>query len=101
MPRTHLSLKGDRYDLVVNATAAGHSGRMAALPGPLLARGGDCYDLSYGAAFAPFRAWSEAQGAARIADGLGMLVGQAAAAFEAWRGVVPDRLDAVIARLHE
>lgn len=101
VPRTHLSLKGDRYDLVVNATAAGHSGRMAALPGLLLARGGDCYDLSYGAAFAPFRAWSEAQGAARIADGLGMLVGQAAAAFEAWRGVVPDRLDAVIARLRE
>ena len=51
---------------------------------PLLADGGDCYDLSYGKAFAPFQAWAEAQGAARIADGLGMLVEQGAAAFEIW-----------------
>jgi shikimate dehydrogenase len=90
LPRTHLSLKGDRYDLVVNATSAGHSGRMAALPGQLLAPGGDCYDLSYGKAFVPFREWAQAQGATRIADGLGMLVEQAAAAFARWRGLRPE-----------
>lgn len=89
-PRTHLSLKGDRYDLIVNATSAGHDGQMVTLPGTLLVAGGDCYDLSYGKAFAPFRAWAEAQGAARIADGLGMLVEQGAAAFEIWRGVRPQ-----------
>lgn len=89
-PRTHYTLKGDRYDLIINATSAGHGGRMVTLPGQLLADGGDCYDLSYGAAFEPFRAWAQTQGAARIADGLGMLVGQAAAAFEQWRGVHPD-----------
>ncbi|SFF25529.1 shikimate dehydrogenase [Fontimonas thermophila] len=89
-PCTHLALKGDRYDLIINATSAGHDGRMVRLPGQLLAAGGDCYDLSYGEAFAPFAAWARAQNAARIADGLGMLVEQAAAAFERWRGVRPD-----------
>jgi shikimate dehydrogenase len=98
VPRTHLALKGDRFDLIVNATSAGHNGRMAALPGQLVAPGGDCYDLSYGAAFAPFRAWAGQQRAARIADGLGMLVEQAACAFALWRGLQPDSA-AVIAGL--
>ncbi len=90
VPRTHLSLKGDRYQLIINATSAGHAGQMVALPGPMLAAGGDCYDLSYGKAFAPFAAWAQAQGAARIADGFGMLVEQAAAAFALWRGRHPE-----------
>jgi len=89
-PCTHLALKGDVFDLVINATAAGHSGQMPKLPGQLLAPGGACYDLSYGAAFAPFEAWARSQGAARIADGLGMLVEQAAVSFALWRGLRPQ-----------
>lgn len=88
-PRTHLALKGDQYDLIVNATSAGHSGLMPRLPDGLVAAGGACYDLSYGAAFEPFRAWAQAQGAPRISDGLGMLVEQAAGAFAIWRGQRP------------
>lgn len=88
-PRTHATLKGDQFDLIINATSAGHSGVMPRMPSHLLVAGGACYDLTYGAAHAPFRAWAEAQGATRIADGLGMLVEQAAEAFELWRGVRP------------
>ena len=89
-PCTHAALKGDRFDLVINATSAGHQGLMPRLPGALLAQGAACYDLSYGAAHAPFRAWAQAQGAATVADGLGMLVEQAAAAFALWRVVRPQ-----------
>lgn len=89
-PCTHLALKGDQFDLIINATSAGHGGGMPRLPGQLLAAGGACYDLSYGKAFEPFAAWACTQGAARVSDGLGMLVEQAAAAFEIWRGVKPD-----------
>lgn len=89
-PCTHLALKGDRYDLIINATSAGHGGRMFPLPGPLLAEGGGVYDLSYGPAHEPFAAWARGQGAAVICDGLGMLVGQAAAAFQLWRGQRPQ-----------
>lgn len=90
VPRTHVALKGDRYDVIINATSAGHDGALPMLPGPLLADGGDCYDLSYGAASQPFCKWSRSQKAACSSDGLGMLVEQAASSFERWRGVRPD-----------
>jgi shikimate dehydrogenase len=89
-PATHIALKGDLFDLIINATSVGHSGAQLRLPGQLLAEGGACYDLSYGKAFEPFAGWACAQGAARVSDGLGMLVEQAAAAFEIWRGVKPE-----------
>ena len=59
------------------------------MPGQLLAEGGVCYDLSYGKAFLPFADWARGQRAAQVADGLGMLVEQAAVSFELWRGVRP------------
>lgn len=89
LPRTHIALKGDRYEVIVNATSAGHQGLMPMLPGLLLATGGDCYDLSYGSAHAPFATWASGQQAGRIEDGLGMLVEQARFAFALWRGVAP------------
>lgn len=89
-PCTHTALKGDLFDLVINATSAGHSGEMPRLPGGLLAPDGVCYDLSYGAAHQPFRQWAEAQSAAKVCDGLGMLVEQAAQAFSLWTGQRPD-----------
>lgn len=92
LPRTHLALKGDRYDVIINATSAGHSGLMPSIPGQILAANGKCYDLSYGEAHAPFAAWAESQAASQVHDGLGMLVEQAAAAFKLWRGVSPDTL---------
>ena len=90
VPRTHIALKGDRFDVVINATSAGHSGAIPVLPGQILADGGDCYDLGYGASHGPFARWAAEQGARRSEDGLGMLVEQAAGAFELWRGVRPS-----------
>ncbi|HSW13215.1 MAG TPA: shikimate dehydrogenase [Solimonas sp.] len=89
-PCTHAALKGDSFDLVINATSAGHSGVMPKMPEGLLAPGAVCYDLSYGKAFEPFAAWARAQGAAQVHDGLGMLVEQAAVSFALWRGQRPD-----------
>lgn len=90
IPRTHIALKGDQFDVIINATSAGHQGVMPLLPGPLLARGGVCYDLSYGVAHGPFAGWARKQEAGQIEDGLGMLIEQAASAFLLWRGVRPD-----------
>lgn len=88
-PCTFLALKGDRYDLVINATSAGHSAQAPVLPSGLLEPDAVAYDLSYGPAFAPFAAWAQAQGLP-VHDGLGMLVAQAVEAFERWRGVRPE-----------
>ncbi len=89
-PATHLSLRGDQFDLIINATSAGHDGESPRLSAGVLAAGGACYDLSYGKAHVPFAQWAQAQKASKIADGLGMLVEQAAVSFELWRAVKPS-----------
>ena len=48
------------------------------------------YDMMYAAAPTPFLAHARACGAAAVADGLGMLVAQAAAAYALWRGFSPE-----------
>ena len=81
-------LHGQQFDLIINATAASLAGELPPLPDGLLAPGGIAYDMMYGRA-TPFLAWAAAHGAGQCADGLGMLVEQAAEAFFVWRGVRP------------
>ena len=78
------------YDLLINATAAGLGKEGLTLPSSLLGETSLAYDLVYGPASRPFLDWARKGGAARVTDGLGMLVEQAAEAFAAWRGVRPD-----------
>ena len=78
------------FDVVINGTSAGLTGR-GALIDERVARQAVCYDMLYSRDGAtPFLAWAGAAGASTVADGLGMLVEQAAAAFAIWRGVRPD-----------
>ena len=76
-------------DLVINATSQGHRGDAPAFSADWLAPGGLCYDLNYGPAAAPLRSVCTAAGIA-YADGLGMLVNQAALSFQLWTGELPD-----------
>jgi len=80
---------GKSFDLVINATSASLSGRALSLPDGLFAPGSLAYDMMYGKGETPFLALARQQGAARLADGLGMLAEQAAEAFFLWRGVRP------------
>lgn len=82
-------LAGKSFDLVVNATSASLSGESLPLPSGIFGAGSLAYDMMYGKGETPFMVLARAQGAARCADGLGMLVGQAAEAFHVWRGVRP------------
>jgi len=90
------SLAGQAFDLVVNATSAGLAGELPPLPPGLLAAGALAYDMVYGRE-TEFLAMARAAGA-QTADGLGMLVEQAAESFFVWRGVRPETQD-VLARL--
>ncbi len=77
------------FDLIINATSASLSGESLPLPPGIFAPGSLAYDMMYGQGETPFLALARVQGAAMRADGLGMLVEQAAEAFFVWRGVRP------------
>jgi len=78
------------FELIVDATAAGHSGEALSLPFSLPAPRALCYHLSYGIAATGFLAWARAAQAGQALDGLGMLVEQAAESFAIWHGVRPE-----------
>ncbi len=82
-------LGGRQFEVIINATSSGLSDELPPLPPGIFAPGALAYDMMYGRE-TPFIKFAREQGAAIVADGLGMLVEQAAAAFEIWRGVRPD-----------
>lgn len=84
------ALAGESFDLVINATAAGLSGEVPALHPNVFDPGAVAYDMVYGATPTAFVRWALLAGAAQAWDGTGMLVEQAAEAFEIWRGVRPE-----------
>lgn len=88
-------LAGSSFDLILNGTSASLSGALPPLPGGLLAEGGSCYDLAYGKEPTPFVLWGREQHAIISADGIGMLVEQAAEAFLIWRGIFPETVPVI------
>ncbi len=78
------------FDLIINGTAASLQGIMPPIPESCLASVVHCYDMMYGGRPTAFENWCEDQGAAKVMNGLGMLVEQAAESFSIWRGKMPD-----------
>ncbi|WP_416411427.1 shikimate dehydrogenase [Pantoea sp. App145] len=94
------SLAGQSFDLIINATSSGVKGDVPPLPISLISQHTRCYDMFYQPGLTPFLFWCQQQGAQQLADGLGMLVGQAAHAFQLWHGVMPE-ITPVIAQLKQ
>jgi shikimate dehydrogenase len=86
---TSLEATGRGYDVVLNGTASSVHGARVPVGPEVLRPGGLALDMMYGAAAGGFVAWAETHGAIGR-DGLGMLVEQAAEAFELFRGVAPQ-----------
>jgi shikimate dehydrogenase len=82
--------RGAGYDLVVNATSASLFGQLPPIQASVFRPGCLAYDLTYGKGLTPFLKLAREAGAKKIADGVGMLIEQAAEAFEHWRGIRPD-----------
>jgi shikimate dehydrogenase len=89
----------EAFDLIINATSASTRGEAFALREALFTERSFAYDRAYGAGARAFVAYARAHGA-RAADGLGMLVEQAAESFALWRGKRPDTAP-VLARLRQ
>ena len=80
----------DAFDIVINATSASLSADLPPLPTTAFASDGLAYDMVYGKGLTPFLQLAQRSGVNRLADGVGMLVEQAAESFNWWRGVRPD-----------
>ena len=85
------------FDLVINATSASLAGASPEVPAGCFAYGCLGYEMLYGKGLTPFLRLAKAAGAARLADGAGMLVEQAAEAFAWWRGIRPETAPVIAA----
>jgi shikimate dehydrogenase len=81
-------IKNDPVDIIINATSASLDQQMPSIVAGV-ANNAICYDLMYGKQ-TPFMDWAQNNNASMVVDGLGMLVEQAASAFEFWTGKQPD-----------
>jgi shikimate dehydrogenase len=85
------------FDIVLNSTSASLFDTTPPIPPAAFQDALLAYDLAYGKGKSPFLALAERAGAARLADGVGMLVEQAAEAFLWWRGHRPDTAPVIAA----
>jgi shikimate dehydrogenase len=79
----------ERFDIIINASASSLNAVESPVPASVLRPGALALDMMYGAAAAGFLNWARRHGA-ESRDGLGMLVEQAAEAWQLWRGIRPD-----------
>lgn len=78
------------FDLIINGTSMSLQDQAPPLESSQITSETACYDMAYGTEPTAFLRWAGEQGVTRLADGLGMLVEQAAESFQLWRGVRPD-----------
>ena len=78
----------EAFDVVINGTSTSMSGAAVPVSPAVLNPGALACDMMYGTAAEGFIDWARSHGAVPR-DGVGMLVEQAAEAFEFWRGVRP------------
>jgi shikimate dehydrogenase len=83
------------FDVIVNGTSASLFGQAPDVPSVAFAPGCLAYEMAYGKGATPYLLQARAAGAGRLVDGVGMLVEQAALAFEWWRGVRPETSQAI------
>ncbi len=83
------AIPGVQFEIVINATSSSLTGTAPEVPQRVFGAHTLAYDMVYGKGLTPFLKLAQAQGVSRLADGLGMLVEQAAESFYLWRHVFP------------
>ena len=82
--------KSERFDLVFNATSASLRGELPPIDAAVFGNAALAYELAYGKGLTPFLRLAQNAGVPQLADGVGMLVEQAAEAWVWWRNVRPE-----------
>ncbi len=79
-------LKKEPFQVVINATSASLTGSSLNIPSSIISKQTIAYDLMYSRQHTSFEQLANSQNAAIVSNGLGMLVEQAALAFNIWTG---------------
>lgn len=87
---TELPHRQGGFDLVLNATSGSLRGELPAVPANVFRQCVLAYDMVYDKHATVFMRYAAEHGAAYAADGLGMLVCQAAESYRLWRGFEAD-----------
>ena len=83
-------LMGEQFDIIINGTSTSLHDELPPIPHGVFAPDALAYDMVYSAGLTPFLKRAQQEKAGMLADGLGMLVEQAAESFFIWRGVKPE-----------
>lgn len=78
------------FDIIINATSASLNDELPQLPAGIFNDNSLAYDMMYSNEPTRFLTYAKQQGVKHLADGVGMLVEQAAESFFLWRGIRPD-----------
>ncbi len=84
------SINAGPFDFIINGTSASVSHTHLPLHHSLISPQTRCYDMFYSSQPTVFLDWAKQCGSQHCANGLGMLVEQAAESFYIWRGVKPE-----------
>jgi len=83
-------IPAEHFDLIVNGTSSSLNHDAPAIDPETFDDCALAYDLVYAPEATPFMRLAQRGGARAVADGLGMLIEQAAESFQFWRGMRPD-----------
>lgn len=86
---SYQALAGMRFDIIINATSSSLNNELPPIPSGLFSARTLAYDMVYGKGLTPFLQRAQAEHAGMLADGVGMLVEQAAESWLIWRGRLP------------
>lgn len=85
-----MGFSDEHFDIIINATSASLHNALPELPASIFARATLAYDMMYSHEPTRFLKFARQNGARQLADGIGMLVEQAAESFFLWRGIRPQ-----------
>ncbi len=80
----------ESFDLIIHSSSLGHQGKTLEFLPQHFHDKTVCYDLSYAKAAQPFIKFCHSIGVQSTYDGIGMLIEQAASAFDLWFGLKPN-----------
>lgn len=84
------ALVGREFDIIINATSSSLNNDLPPIPRGVFTHRTLAYDMVYSKGLTPFLQRGQSENAGMLADGLGMLVEQAAESFRIWRGIQPE-----------